>query len=54
MYRFRVKKCFIQIFLIEMNQYSYRRQLFKVNKYLICMLFNVSEYILNIDTKRSN
>ena len=42
------------MFLIEMSQYSYRRQLFNVNKYLIYMLLNLSECILNIDTKRSN
>jgi hypothetical protein len=39
------------MFLIEMSQYSYGRRLIKVNKYLIYMLLNLSEYILNTDIK---
>jgi hypothetical protein len=53
-YQFRVKKCFIQMFLIEMNQYSRRRQLIKVNEYLIYVLLKLSEYKLNTDNKLSN
>jgi hypothetical protein len=45
------KEMFYSNVLIEMNQYSYRRQLIKVNKYLIYVLLNLSEYIINTDTK---
>ena len=41
------------MFLIEMNHYLYTHQLIKVNKCLIYMLLNLSEYILNTESKRS-